>query len=56
MFSKPATDLLTLKSCIQAEIGKIRREMSHKVCENALARFHICIGNDGHHLQNIILK
>ncbi len=24
--------------------------------ENAFARFLICIGNDGHHLPNVILK
>ncbi len=43
-----------LKSWIQAEIGKIRKEMLQKVYENALVCFHIRIGNDGHHLLNIL--
>ncbi len=41
---------------MQAEIGKIWKEMLQKVYENALACFHLCTGNDGHHLPNIILK
>ncbi len=32
------------------------KEMLQKVYENAFACFHICIGNDDHHLTNIILK
>ncbi len=53
MFSTPLPDLLTLKSQTQVDIQK---EMLQKVYENALACFHICFGNDGHDLRNIILK
>ncbi len=56
IFLTPVPDLLTLKSRIQAEIGKIRKEMLQRVYENALALFQISIGNDGHYLPNVILK
>ncbi len=56
MFSTPVPDLLMLKSRKQAEIGKVWKEMLQKDNENALACFHICNGNDGHHLPNVILK
>ncbi len=49
-------NLLTLKSRIRAEIGKIPKEMLQKVYENVLVCFHICIGNDDFHLPNVILK
>ncbi len=55
MFSTPVPDLLMLESRIQAEIGKIQKEILQKVYENALAYFHICIGNDGP-FSNVILK
>ncbi len=55
LFSVPVPDMLILKSQMRTEIGKIRMEMLQKVYENALARFHICIGNNGH-LPNVILK
>ncbi len=41
---------------MQAEIVKIQKEMLQKVYENVFACFHICIGNDGYHLPNVILK
>ncbi len=45
-----------LKSHVQAEIGKLLKKMLQKVYENALLRFHICIGNGGRYLPNVILK
>ncbi len=57
MFSTPVPVLLTLKSQIQAEIGKILKEMLQKASyENAFTCFYIRIGNDDHHLPNVILK
>ncbi len=44
MFSAPVPDLLMFKSQIQAEIGKILKEMLQKVYENALMHLCICIG------------
>jgi hypothetical protein len=45
-----------LKEAIQEEIERISPNMLVRVMENFQERLHMCIGRQGHHLNDIIFK